>query len=433
MTEGDDASDDADADETGDDTEIETEVTVETLEERLDEAEEALDAAETEPDLDEVEATLDGIESDLDGADLPPAEDEDETDPADALADRLDDLRGDLDEARGPYASDVVEALTEAVSTLEGTRWTEQGIEEVADAVEALAEDAGETLDESFAVESAEEAALVGTIEAVASAIETADLDPDDDAAAIAALLDAADALSDGIDAAEEWDDLETREQLEAEGFYDVLGHYKDYPPEWAALKEHEQQGNVEMVLLALDSLQSEFMERHCLESLTRMNDADAFEEMHARAGKRDKPGIRALGKMAAEEAVDTLVEYVDADSDPQLQKVTFRALGEIGSEEATAPLANKLAPDEELSDEVRPYAARALGLIGDTRAVDPLAERIGADDEESVRAAAGWALRQIGTREALEAAAEHADDRSYLVQHEAEQAADALAVEASA
>ncbi|MFB6302922.1 MAG: HEAT repeat domain-containing protein [Haloferacaceae archaeon] len=433
MTEGDDASDASDADETGDEADIETEVTVEGLEERLDGAAEALEAAETEADLDDVEATLDGIADDLESADLPEAEDEDEEDPAEALADRLDDLRADLDEARGPYASDVVEALGGTVSTVEGTRWTEQGIGEVADAVGTLAEDAGAALDESFAVEGDDEAAAVGTIEAVANAVEAADLDPDEDAETIAALVDAADALADALDAAEEWDDLETREQLEAEGFYDVLGHYKDYPPEWAALKEHEQQGNVDMVLLALDNLQSDFMERHCLEALTRMSDADAFEEMHARAGKRDKPGIRALGKMAAEEAVETLVEYVDADSDPQLQKVTFRALGEIGSEEATAPLANKLAPAEDLSDEVRPYAARALGLLGDTRAVEPLAERIAEDDEESVRAAAGWALRQIGTREALEAVAEYEDDRSYLVQHEAEQAAEALAVEASA
>ena len=48
-------------------------------------------------------------------------------------------------------------------------------------------------------------------------------------------------------------------------------------------------------------------------------------------------------------------------------------------------------------------------------------------DDSDEVRAAAAWALRQIGTEAALEAAAAHVDDRSFLVQHEAELAADAL------
>jgi HEAT repeat protein len=62
---------------------------------------------------------------------------------------------------------------------------------------------------------------------------------------------------------------------------------------------------------------------------------------------------------------------------------------------------------------------------------VEPLADTLDDDSEdETVRAAAGWALRQIGTREALEAAAEHGDDRSYLVQHEAERAADSLGTE---
>ena len=184
------------------------------------------------------------------------------------------------------------------------------------------------------------------------------------------------------------------------------------------------------MVLLALDNLQSDFMERHCLEALTRMNDEAAFDAMHQRAGKRDKPGIKAIGKMGAEDAVETLLEYVDADSDPGLQKVTFKALGEIGSEEATGPLANKLVAENE---QIRPYAARALGLIGDTRAIDPLADALADADTDETRAAAAWALRQIGTERALSAAAEFADDRAYLVQHEASQAADALSVEPTA
>jgi HEAT repeat protein len=167
-------------------------------------------------------------------------------------------------------------------------------------------------------------------------------------------------------------------------------------------------------------------MEEHCMDALVRMANADAFEEMHGLAERRDKKAIKALGRMGAgaEEAVETLVEYVDADSDPGLQKVTLRALGEIGSTEATQAIADKLEMD---NDNVRPYVARALGLIGDTRAIDPLADTLAEDDSDTVRAAAAWALRQIGTESALETVAEYTDERSYLVQHEADLAAAAL------
>jgi HEAT repeat protein len=399
----------------------ETDLPAATLDDRLDEAAEALDAAETEADLDAVEERLDEIEADLDAAEFPVDEDEEEPSPGEELAERLEDLRTDLAEARGPYAEDVVDDVEAAGETLTGTEWTESGETEAATAVSTFVDAASETLDVDVTGDDAD------ALGSVADAVADAALDPDDDAETIAALLEATDALASGLEDAEEWDDLQTHEQLRAQGFYDVLGHYKDYPPEWAALKEWEQRGNVEMVLLALDNLESDFMERHCLEALTRMNDEAAFDAMHQRAGKRDKPGIRALGKMGAEDAVDTLLEYVDADSDPGLQKVTFKALGEIGDPAATGPLANQLAAE---NDQVRPYAARALGLIGDTRAVEPLADVLADDDVDEVRAAAAWALCQIGTERALDAAADFADDRSFLVEHEAGRAADALAVE---
>ena len=399
----------------------ETDLPAETLDSRLDAAAEDLDAAETEGDLDAVEETLDGIAEDLDAADLPEPEDEDEADPREELETHLEDLRDDLEAARGPYASDVVDDVESATATLTDTEWTEDGEGEAAAAVADFVDEVSEILETDLDGDDAD------ALDAAAAAVADAGLDADDDAETIATLLDATDDLAAGLDDAEEWDDLETHEQLRAQGYYDVLGHYKDYPPEWAALKEWEQQGNVEMVLLALDSFQSEFMERHCLEAITRMNDEGAFDAMHQRAGKRDKPGIKALGKMGAEDAVETLLEYVDADSDPGLQKVTFKALGEIGSEEATGPIANKLVAD---NDRIRPYAARALGLIGDTRAIDPLADVLDDDESDEVRAAAAWALRQIGTERALAAAAEYDDDRAYLVQHEASQAADALSVE---
>jgi hypothetical protein len=412
----------SDGDETDDGT------SVEALATRLDAAAEALDAAETEADLDGVAATLDALREAFESTDLPEPTD-DETDPSATIEKRLDGLETDLESARGPYAEDVAESVAGAADTIRSTRWTGDGTETVLTAAAGFAGAASEATGTDVAVEGADADAAAAALETAAEAVANAGLDPDDDAATIADLAAAADDLTDAVEAAEGWTDLEKRRRLEAEEFYDVLGHYKDFPPEWAALKEHERRGNVEQVLLALETLDSEFMERHCLEALTRMNDENAFEAMHARASKRDEPGVRALGKMAATDAVETLTEYVDADSDPQLQKVTFRALGEIGDPRATEPLAGKLLTDD---DEVRSHAARALGLLGDTRAVEPLADALATDDVGTVRAAAAWALRQIGTEHALEVAAGAVDDDSPLVSFEAERAAEALGVDAT-
>ncbi|SDM19016.1 PBS lyase HEAT-like repeat-containing protein [Halogranum gelatinilyticum] len=422
MSDGDDASDDSGA--------PEEEISVESLQDGLSAVEEELEAAETEAALDEVESTLDDIESKLEAADLPEPADDDEEDPSEELADSLATLREELEAKRGPYAEDVVAAIDEAKTKIEDTRWTDRGEGEIVEAVESFVASVNETLDADVSVDGEDAEELSAALADAADVVGSAGLDADEDAETIAALVEAADSLESDLEAAQEWDDLETREKLEAQGFYDVLGHYKDYPPEWAAVKGWEEEGNVEMILLALDNLQSDFMERHCIESLTRLNDQAAFEAMHQRAQKRDKPSIKALGKMRAEDAVETLIEYVDTDKDPQLQKVTFKALGEIGDERATQPLADKLVME---NDNVRPYAARALGLLGDTRAVEPLIDTLRDDESDSVRSSAAWALRQIGTQVALEAAAEHVDDRSYLVQSEAEKAREALGISQTA
>ncbi|MUW15373.1 HEAT repeat domain-containing protein [Halorubrum sp. CBA1125] len=437
ASEGADAADDAEdaggSTETADAPARPDEVTEESLNEYLDEIEGLLADAETEAALDDVDALLDDAEAGLEEADLPePDEDDDDADdPRGELEDRIAELRDGVEEARGPYAEDVAEAIRDAATTVEDTEWTADGIEDVAAAVEAFADAAATSVDVAADPASDDIEDLVAALETVADAVESADLDPDDDAETIAALLEATDELEEGLDGAEEWDDLQTHEQLRAQGYYDVLGHYKDYPVEWAALKEHEQRGNVDMILLALDALQSDFMERHCLEALERMGKRGKTEasvsELLGRAEKRDQAAIRILGKMAAEEATETLVEFVPEESNPQLQKATCKALGEIGAEAAVQPLADQLAPESETDDLVRPHAARALGLIGDTRAVDPLADVLAGDGDDDLRAAAGWALRQIGTREALETVAEYADERSFLVATEVEKAERAL------
>ena len=399
--------------------------TTEDLDDRCAAAAEALAAATTEADLDDVEATLDAIEAAL--PPVPEADEDDADDPHEAARSQLADLRDDLEAARGPYAEDVTDAIESATAAIDDGDWTEQGESEVVDAVGSFADAVAEQVDTDAG--KPETIADTGdALDALADAVSGADLDPDADDETIAALIEATDTLDSDIEAAEEWADLSVRETLQSEGYYDVLGHTKDYPMEWAALKEHEKRGNTDMVLMALDSLDSDFMEEHCLDALERMGPVaatdEAIETMLARAEKRDKPAIRILGKMGATEAVETLIEYVDADSDAPLQKVTFRALGEIGDERAVQPLADKLLMDNDI---VRPQAARALGLIGDTRAIKPLSETLKADDNANVRAQAAWALRQIGTKRALEAVVDHGSDETFIVQTELEKAREEL------
>jgi len=399
------------------------EPTVESLRERLEAIEEQLDAAATEDDLDEVEAEIEALETDVEEADLPEPDDEDETAPEEELAGEIDSVTEELEEARGPYAEDVVATIEDGVETIESSEWTENGEEQVVDAVDSFLADAGEHVDAPSSAGDDPDAAA-SALGDTAGAVEDAALDPDEDADTIAALVEATDALAEDLEAAEEWDDLSVRQQLDAQGYYDVLDHRKDFPPEWGALKVYEKRGEPEPVLLALETFESDFMEEHAMEILERMGPEEALDEMLARAEKRDKPAIRVLGNIADEEAVDTLVEYVDAD--PGLQTVTFEALGKIGSGEAVQPLADQLVADDE---GIRSAAARALGLIGNARAIEPLGDVL-EDDAESgnVRASAAWALVQIGTEDALSTVSEYADDQEFLVQAEAEKARDATA-----
>jgi len=393
------------------------EVTVESLRERLDAISERLEAAETEDDLDEVEDDVEALESDLET--LPEPDEDEEEPPAEELEGDLEDLRADLEEERGPYAEDVAEVLSEVGTTIEETRWTEAGEAELAEAIATFVHRADEILADAD-LGDVEGDAHPDTLAAVKDVLERSALDPDEDAAVIADLLEAAETLSDAVEDAEEWDDLTVREKLAAEGFYDVLDHRKDYPPEWHAIKVYEKRNEPEPILRALEMFDSEFMEEHCLDALGRLGAEEALDEMRQRAQRRDEDAIEIMGTIGSEEPVETLLEYAGEESDPGLQKVSLKALGEIGSEEATQTVADQLAVE---NDSVRSRAARTLGLIGDTRAIDPLTDVLADDDADPVRASAAWALNQIGTERALEAVAEYADDPAYIVQAEAEKA----------
>ncbi|HET7324855.1 MAG TPA: HEAT repeat domain-containing protein [Halococcus sp.] len=405
---------------------------VESLDARLDDIETDIEEAETEAELDAVETDLDSVEADIEDADLPgpAADEEDAADPREELESRVSELHEAISGKRGPYAEDAVEQIEGAKSTITETRWTEQGETEIVAAVESFLDDVGEILDAEFTAESDEHAALTAALDDVTDTIEDRNLDPDTDGETIAALLNATDELTTDLDEAEEWDDLSVREKLAVEGFYDVLTpeNRKDYPPEWNAIKIYERQNEPEPILRGLDMFGSDFMEDHCIESLTRMGSPEAFDAMEQRAQRRDKPPIEALGKIGDDRALDTLHEYIEGESDPALQKVTLKAIGEIGSADSTQQVADRLVAENET---VRSNAARALGLIGDTRAISPLSDVLTDDESNSVRASAAWALNQIGTENALDTAREHADDRSFLVQSEAEKAAAALTDEA--
>ncbi|THE65872.1 HEAT repeat domain-containing protein [Salinadaptatus halalkaliphilus] len=409
-----------------------------------------LEAAETEDDLDVVEADIEATTASLEAIEVPappetddedededeePAPEEELQDSYDDLADDISDLEDDLEDQRGPYAEDIVGEIDGVSGTITATRWTVEGDEELIDIVDAFLADVNdflegdlETPDDLEPASGAELGAnatdegnvperLADALEDATAAVENADLDPDDDAETIAALLEATDDLESGVDDATEWTDLEVREQLRREGFYDVLDHIKDFPPEWHALKVHEKRGNVDQILLAYESMDSDFMEEHCLEALERMGPEEATEPMLAQANRRDHAAMRILGKIGIDDdkVVETLLDYVD--SNPDLQQPAFRALGEIGTPAAVQPIANQLVED---NPDVRSWAARALGLLGDTRAIDPLADVLAEDEVDRVRASAAWALTCIGTSEALEVVADYEDDRAYLVQAEA-------------
>ncbi|AXR78808.1 HEAT repeat domain-containing protein [Natrarchaeobaculum sulfurireducens] len=417
----------------------------------LDDLEDDLEAADTEADLDVVEGDLETVRTDLESIEVPEPpesddEDEDEDDePApeeelqetyDDLESDLGDLEDDLEEQRGPYAEDVVSEITGVSGTITGTRWTFEGDEELIEATEDFLAGLNELLGTDVTLPDDLEPApgaelgddgpidgnvperLEATLEESTDAVEAADLDADDDAETIAGLLERCDDFESDVDDATEWTDLEVREQLRREGFYDVLDHVKDFPPEWHAIKVHEKRGNVEQILLAYESLGSDFMEEHCLEALERMGPEEAIDPMLQKAGRRDTAAMSILGKIgvADDEVVETLLDYVDSNRD--LQKPAFRALGEIGAEDAVQPIANQLVADD---PDVRSWAARALGLIGDTRVIEPLADVLADDEEDRVRASAAWALNQIGTQDALEIVADYDADRAYLVQVEAQ------------
>jgi predicted nucleic acid-binding Zn-ribbon protein len=398
------------------------ELTVRDLEAEVDDLSETIAETTAESELDDLEADIDDLEADVEAADIP-----EEADAREDLASQVDGLRDEVADQRGPYAEDVVEVVSGAESTLTESDWTDEGEAAATPAVDEFLDVAGSQLLETFEPASERPTDLATALASVRDVVEETDLDPDDDAETIETLLSAAETMVGELDAAETWDDLTVREQLEANGFYDVLTpeNRKDFPPEWNAVKVYEKQyqdgerGAVEDILLALDKLESDFMEENILDSLRRIAPPEAYDELAAMAEKRDVDAIDILGRIGDERALDVIHEYADG-GDVKLRTTTLRAIGAIGSEESTQVVADQLVAEE---SQVRSTAARTLGLIGDPSAIEPLSDVLEDDDADEVRASAAWALNQIGTERARDVVAGYADDAAYIVQSEAEKA----------
>lgn len=398
-------------------------ISVDTFEDRLAEIEAGLEGAQTEAELDEIDAALTLTTDMLEQTEFDETEagdDEDDEDPAAGIQDRLDEIEATVEEKRGPYAEDIVDDLDGIRNDLTAAELTADGRQAIAAAIADYLSTVAEVIE---SVSSPEEPLsddtpvedLSAALEQIGTAIDSADLDPDGDAATISMLSEATATLGDAMDDAEVVDDLTVREQLEYEGFYDVLSpeNRRDFPPEWNAIKLYEAKGEVEPILRAFEMMDSDFMEENILDALEHLAPPEAYDQLEELAQRRNVRAIRILGRIGDERACDMLEGFLGG-GDVTLQTTSLWALGCIGSRDSTEAVAQELVAD---NPDIRSAAARSLGRIGDTRAIDPLADVLSDDETEQVRASAAWALYQINTPQAHDILAAYTDDRSYLVQ----------------
>jgi HEAT repeat protein len=138
-----------------------------------------------------------------------------------------------------------------------------------------------------------------------------------------------------------------------------------------------------------------------------------SFASLGALSRDSSDPRVeRALRRLDGNEGVLVLREVVERldDPSPAIRGEAARALGRIGSAEATGELVKRLLDG---SSSIRIEAARALGGIGDEAAAPALARCLAVGSPE-LRAACAEALGRIGgeaARTALEAALESEAD----------------------
>lgn len=394
-----------------------TSPTEESIREQLRALDDRVSAAATEGDLDTIEEELEEVKDTVESADFSGTDDES---PPDDITDAIEQLGENIEAKRGPYPEEIIDTIDTVATTIQSSEWTESGLNQVRQSVAGfLNRLAG--VDTIYADDPPEE--IAAALREAGDAIGSVGLDPDEDSEEINALLSLIEGVNTDLEEAEKWDDLSVREQLAGKGFYDIVEHRKDFPPELTAIKRYEEQGDAESILLAFEMLDSEFMQRHCMEALGRLGAEEAVEELIPLANRRNETAIEALGKIGSPDAVDALTRHIDSGG--SLAITSLIALGEIGNSKAIDSIQEQLLEAE--SPEVRSAAARALGMIGDPQVTDTLVGVLDSEDKGNVRGSAAWALRQIQTSAALEQASRYTDDHAYLVEVEANKAADAL------
>jgi len=127
---------------------------------------------------------------------------------------------------------------------------------------------------------------------------------------------------------------------------------------------------------------------------------------------------VEALGKSGSKEAKEVLQQLLN-DQDAVIRIFAAKALGDREAirketERAMQTLKDKsksAPPHPGPSGGLRGEAAAILGVTGNEMAIPYLVEALTTDDERDVRAAAAWALGQIGSKEAKEALKEALTD----------------------
>ncbi|MFW6065291.1 MAG: HEAT repeat domain-containing protein [Planctomycetota bacterium] len=133
--------------------------------------------------------------------------------------------------------------------------------------------------------------------------------------------------------------------------------------------------------------------------------------EEHAKAilqeARENEPGyaqgikiakeLASLGEPAAPVLINALNDEVW-----RVRQISVEALGRMGAEEATEPLAQRLL--EEPDERVRSVMPRALGNIGAPGAIDALIETMKDDPDEGVRQQAAIALGEFSDQKVVDA-----------------------------
>lgn len=104
------------------------------------------------------------------------------------------------------------------------------------------------------------------------------------------------------------------------------------------------------------------------------------------------RKAAHGLGVLGDPQAVPVLLEAARKDVDEFVREAAIQALGQLRATQAGGVLLSIL----EKAEQPGIRSASALGALGKPEAVSPLVEAL-QDSDPSVRAAAAWALGELG------------------------------------